>query len=121
MWDFGSSGESAVRLLLDQNLSVRLLPSLNNAFPGSAHVLALGLAEADDETVWSFAARHGFTIVSKDSDFHQRSFLRGAPPKVIWIRLGNCTTEAIKELLLGSQVALAEFAQDDSAAFLILE
>jgi predicted nuclease of predicted toxin-antitoxin system len=110
-----------VRLLLDQNLSTRLVPMLSDLFPGSAHVGPLGLAEADDEAIWAYAARHGFAIISKDSDFHQRSFLRGAPPKVIWIRLGNCTTASIETVLRHAQEALAAFERDEAAAFLILE
>ena len=76
-----------VRLLFDQNLSPRLLAILADLYGGSTHVRNEGLEAADDDTVWEYAARHGFAIVSKDADFHQRSFLLGAPPReVIWIR-----------------------------------
>ena len=82
-----------MRLLFDQNLSPRLLPILADLYGGSTHVRNEGLEAADDDAVWAYAARHGFAIVSKDSDFHQRSFLLGAPPKVVWIQRGNCATE----------------------------
>ena len=75
-----------MRLLLDQNLSPRLLTALAGLYPGSSHVREVGLQTADDDTVWQYAAEHGFAIVSKDADFHERSFLLGHPPKVIWIR-----------------------------------
>ena len=71
-----------MRLLLDQNLSPRLLPFLGDFYPGSRHVRELGLQAADDDAVWRHAAEHGFAIVSKDADFHERSFLLGHPPKV---------------------------------------
>ena len=76
-------------LLLDQNLSPRLITVLGDLYPGSTHVRDAGLQAADDDTVWRYAAQHGFAIVSKDADFHERSFLLGHPPKVIWIGRGN--------------------------------
>ena len=68
-----------MRLLLDQNLSPRLVPALLGLYPASTHVRELGLQTADDDTVWRYAAEHGFAIVSKDADFHERSFLLGHP------------------------------------------
>lgn len=72
-----------MNLLFDQNLSPRLVASLADAFPNSAHVRDVGLGRADDESVWRYAAENSLTIVSKDSDFHQLSFLRGHPPKIV--------------------------------------
>jgi predicted nuclease of predicted toxin-antitoxin system len=109
-----------VKLLLDQNLSHRLVPSLSDVFPGSVHVRDVGLAHADDETVWAYATGHDFVIVSKDSDFRQRSFLRGAPPKVVWIRRGNRSTTEIGTMLRAHRDDLVTFADDAAAAFLAL-
>ena len=88
-----------MRLLFDQNLSPRLVGVLADLYPDSLHVRAAGLAAADDDIVWDYAGREGFTLVSKDADFHQRSFLFGYPPKVVWIRRGNCSTDDIERLL----------------------
>lgn len=74
-----------MKLLFDQNLSPRLVRLLADLFPGSTHVRDVGLGEADDVTIWTYAGLHGYTIVSKDSDFQQRSLLNGAPPKFIWL------------------------------------
>jgi len=109
-----------VKLLFDENLSSRLVDLLSTLFPESNHVRNVGLAKADDNSVWSYAKEHGFIIVSKDSDFHQRSFVWGAPPKVIWIRIGNCTTEDIANLLIHHRVDLDAFANDPDGAFLEL-
>ena len=65
----------------------------------STHVRDVGLAAAADDLVWRYAAEQGLTIVSKDADFHERSFLLGRPPKVIWIRRGNCSTDEVLSLL----------------------
>jgi predicted nuclease of predicted toxin-antitoxin system len=67
-----------LRLLLDQNLSRRLLPLTDEDFVGSAHVASLGLATASDVEIWNYAREHGFAILSKDADFHHLSFLNGA-------------------------------------------
>jgi len=109
-----------VKLLLDQNLAPRLVGSLAEAFPGSRHVTELGLARASDADVWEHARDNGFTIASKDSDFQQLSFLYGAPPKVIWIRRGNCSVAEIERLLQTNVDLIREFEGDAEAAYLIL-
>jgi predicted nuclease of predicted toxin-antitoxin system len=109
-----------VRLLFDQNLSPRLLTILADLYSDSTHVRNEGLETADDDTVWEYAVRHGFAIVSKDADFHQRSFLLGPPPKVIWIQRGNCATEEIAVLLREHHADVLAFAEDETAAFLAL-
>jgi predicted nuclease of predicted toxin-antitoxin system len=80
----------------------------------------LGLQAADDQAVWEYAANHGFIIVSKDSDFRQRSFVYGAPPKAIWVQVGNCTTDDVASLLRGCRSQLGEFDEDAEAALLVL-
>jgi predicted nuclease of predicted toxin-antitoxin system len=109
-----------VKLLFDQNMSHRLVRSLADIFPASTHVRNAGLGHADDDAVWQYAAAQGFTIVSKDSDFHQLSFLSGHPPKVVWIRRGNCSTDVIEALLREHEQDLRAFEQDPDASFLVL-
>ncbi len=109
-----------MRLLFDQNLSPGLVQSLADVYPNSAHVLDAALDQAEDRDVWTFAQRHGFTIVSKDGDFRQLSFLLGAPPKVIWVRLGNCTTHDIETALRSSRVQLHEFDSSEETALLTI-
>ncbi len=109
-----------MRLLWDHNLSPRLVRRLEDVFPGGLHVRQAGLAAATDDEVWAFAATHGYAIISKDADFLQRSILRGAPPKAIWIRGGNCTTAEIEALLRRYHEAVREFLRDEESAFLVL-
>ena len=96
------------------------MAALQELYPGTTHVREVSLESASDEDVWSFAAEAGFVIVSKDSDFHQLSFVRGFPPKVAWVRLGNCTTDEIVSLLLERRGVMESFAADPEAAFLEL-
>lgn len=109
-----------MRLLFDENLPPRLVRELADVYPDSAHVRDLGLARADDADVWSYARTHGSAIVSKEADFQQRSFVEGHPPKVIWIRLGNCPTEDIERLLRDRRQEVAAFGADEDGSFLIL-
>ncbi len=88
-----------MKLLFDQNVSPRLCQSLGDIYPGSVHVRQVGLRDADDAAIWEYAELNGFVIVSKDSDFQQRSLLYGSPPKFIWLRVGNCPTKTIEDLL----------------------
>ena len=74
-----------MKLLLDENLPPRLVSVLTE-FPGSTHVSEVGLSSSADEELWRYAREHGFTLISKDADFLQMSFLRGFPPKIVWIR-----------------------------------
>jgi predicted nuclease of predicted toxin-antitoxin system len=109
-----------MKLLFDQNLPHRLVGQLAAEFPGSAHVRDAGLAAAPDLEVWTYAAVNGFVIVSKDTDFQQRALLHGHPPKVIWVRLGNCSTAAVAVLLRSRLADIQEFEADPVASFLAL-
>ena len=112
--------EPGPRLLFDENLSRRLVAELADAFPDSRHAVSEGLSSASDVEVWDHAAQGGFVIVTKDADFHQRSFLLGAPPKVVWVRLGNCTTEDIARLLRARAAEIRGFIAAADATFLEL-
>ncbi|MFZ5877395.1 MAG: DUF5615 family PIN-like protein [Nitrospirota bacterium] len=110
-----------MKLLFDQNLSPSLVVALRDLYPGSLHVRDVGLRDADDDAVWQYAGQHGLTITSKDADFHQRSFLFGHPPKVIWIRRGNCSTTEIHGILRARHAEINAFEKDNDGAFLALE
>ena len=109
-----------MRLLFDENLASRLTHDLVDLYPDSAHVLSLGLAGASDRDIWNRAATEGFVLVTKDEDFHRLSVLIGPPPKVIWIRLGNCATADIARLLRFRADEVRAFTRQTEAAFLAL-
>jgi predicted nuclease of predicted toxin-antitoxin system len=109
-----------VKLLFDQNLSRRLVKAFATEFLGSTHVLHVGLERATDGPVWEYAKQNGFVIVSKDADFHQRSFLYGHPPKVVWIRRGSCSTATVESILRAHHDDLVKFAESEQGSFLAL-
>jgi predicted nuclease of predicted toxin-antitoxin system len=110
----------SVKLLFDENLSPRLVAKLADVYPLSAHVATADLTTAPDELIWEYAAANGFVIVTKDDDFRQRSFLRGFPPKVIWLQFGNCPTELIAAALRDRLADRQTFVADSAKALLIL-
>lgn len=109
-----------MKLLFDQNLSPELVSGAANSFPGSTHVQALQMASASDSAIWEHAKRNGFTIVTKDAGFLQRSMVHGHPPKVIWIGSGNCSTKSIVVMLGKHARRLREFGGDAHSSFLML-
>jgi predicted nuclease of predicted toxin-antitoxin system len=110
-----------VRLLFDENLSPRLPQRLAAAFPDSRHVDEVGLHGQADADLWKYAGHHGFMIVSKDNDFRQLSFLHGAPPKVIWLHVGNAPTRNIEALILARRNRIQDFFDDPESTLLIVE
>lgn len=107
-----------MKLLYDENLSPALVAQLADVYPDSTHVHDIGLGMADDSEVWRRAKDEGYCIVSKDSDYYDLSVLHGHPPKVIWLRLGNCSTREILECLRNYRPAIDEF--DDHAGESVL-
>ena len=106
--------------LFDENVSTRLIDLLADEFPGSEHVDTVGLRGMPDEEVWSCASSGGFMIASKDRDFVELSFLRGHPPKVILLRIGNAGTARIAALLRGQVEVIGRFAADPDPSLLEL-
>jgi predicted nuclease of predicted toxin-antitoxin system len=101
-----------MKLLFDQNLSRRLVNRLVDIFQNAEHVATIGLDCASDDEVWNYARENACVIVTKDADFNDRSLLRGFPPKVIWLRLGNCTTSQIESALRGHRQDIEAFSAD---------
>lgn len=109
-----------MKLLFDQNLSPCLVARLADLFPGSDHVYPLGLDQVLDVEVWDYAKDNSFIMVSKDADFSELSLLHGYPPKLIWLRLGNCTTTQIEKLLRSNYEAIEQMSQDVTVGILSL-
>jgi predicted nuclease of predicted toxin-antitoxin system len=110
-----------VKLLFDQNLPTRIVTSLSDIFPNSSHLKTLGMAATDDRAIWNYARENGFAIISKDSDFHQMSFLFGAPPKTIWLRCGNCSTTALENIIRRNTRKIANFLNEEESALLVID
>ncbi len=109
-----------MKLLFDENLAPSLVLSLADIFPQSGHVARIGLGAAPDREVWEYAREHRYTLVSKDSDFHELSLLYGSPPKVVWIRRGNCTTRQIEFILRNKLEDIRSLADNHESTYLVI-
>ncbi len=88
-----------MKLLFDHNLSPKLVHRLTDLFPHSNHVYRLGLDQVEDHQIWQYAKANDFTIITRDSDYNELLILLEFPPKVVWIRRGNCSTNEIEDIL----------------------
>jgi len=109
-----------VRKFYDHNLSPKLIQRLADLYPNSTHVYLLGLEAAKDRTVWEYAHSQDCIIVTKDADYSEMSLLYGFPPKIIWLRRGNCSTNEIEKLLRSNFEAIETMSDDPSAGIITL-
>lgn len=109
-----------MKLLLDNNLSHKLVGLLQTVYPSMGHLRDLDMRETPDETVWEYARLHDCCLVTKDSDYNDMLSARGFPPKVIWLHVGNCTTATIAALMTNQHTLITHFLQDDQFGLLEL-
>ncbi len=109
-----------MKLLFDENLSPKLANRLSDIFPNSLHVRDVGMKATIDPIVWDYAKHNNLMIVSKDADMHDLSLVLGNPPKVIWLRLGNCSTLQLENLLRRDFNAIKLFHEDENLSLLAL-
>ena len=109
-----------MKLLFDHNLSPRLVGLLADLYPNSNHLYLMGLDQESDSIVWETAKTQDYIIVTKDSDFNELLILQGFPPKVIWIRVGNCSTKIIELLLRNNYEAILSFYQNNQVGIMAI-
>lgn len=101
-------------LLFDQNISFRIVKKIQDTFPNSKQIRELGLENYSDNGIWNYAKDNNYTIVTFDSDFFEISNLKGHPPKIIWLRTGNTTTENVIEILKLKKDIITDFIENPS-------
>jgi len=101
-----------MKLLIDQNISFRAVKGLKSIYPGAKQVRELQLENATDRQIWEYAKEENYTIVTFDSDFYDLTLLLGIPPKVIWLRFGNTSTDNLITLLKENQNLIREFIEN---------
>ena len=109
-----------MRFLVDENLAPRLASDLADLFPGSIHGSSADLGNAPDAVLWEYAKAQAFVFLTKDKDFASLSLAWGAPPKVILLLTGNCSTRAIERVVRDNAVRLVDFEMDTRHSLLIL-
>jgi predicted nuclease of predicted toxin-antitoxin system len=108
-----------MKLLLDANISYRIVKKLQSVFAGSLHVSRTGLiSPISDRSIWEFARKNDFTIVTFDEDFQELANLYGAPPKIVWLRFSPQTTPVIVEKLTLYKTEIETLGTDDETDLL---
>lgn len=98
-----------MKLLFDQNISYKIISRLSGYFPGSIHVRESKMQASTDKEIWEFAKANSFTIVTYDSDFSNLVSIWGHPPKVIWLKSGNNSTDFLINLLISHAAIIKDF------------
>ncbi|MGB3849440.1 MAG: DUF5615 family PIN-like protein [Tunicatimonas sp.] len=111
--------ERISKILVDNNLSVRLPEVLASDFPGSVHVATLELTQATDTQLWELAQREHFAIMTRDKDFYYRVSVFGSPPSVIWITRGNCSNRELIALVRQYIPTIRSFIASSQALLVI--
>ena len=103
-----------MKLLFDQNISFRLVKKIADLYSDAKHVKGLGIENKSDPEIWSFAKRHGFTIVTFNEDFYELSIVQGSPPKIIWLRTGNTSTGDLEVILIKNHDLIDAFMSNEN-------
>ncbi|UII74693.1 DUF5615 family PIN-like protein [Flagellimonas sp. HMM57] len=109
-----------MRLLFDQNISFRLLKKILPIFSESFSVKDLNLINSSDIEIWKYAKANKFTIITFDADFFDLNTLYGGPPKIIWLKTGNMTTNSIAQLFIDQETLIKDFIANETSDFLLL-
>ncbi|HLP50621.1 MAG TPA: DUF5615 family PIN-like protein [Chitinophagales bacterium] len=101
-----------MNLLLDQNISHRVVQLIQNHFPEASSIKHQGLTNADDLSVWKFAKENDFCVVTFDEDFYNIQLIKGFPPKIVWFKTGNLSNQKVADFLIAHKEMINAFLTD---------
>jgi len=109
-----------MKLLLDANVSWRLIPMLKNHFEECTHVDYIPELDfpAKDTKIWQYARDNGYTIVTHDNDFNNLIAAKGFPPKIVWLRRGGCKRKITADLLIGAKEEIEKLLNSEDCGLL---
>ena len=110
-----------MKLLLDENISRRIVPALQDRFPGSSQVALLGLERASDAQLCDFAVDQGFVLCGKDDDFQPLVTSRGYRPKLIRLAIGNATNDRVLAALLAAADRIEQALGQDDVGIAVID
>ena len=107
-----------MKLLIDENISYRIIKLIENQFPGSIHVSSISNSRITDFEIWKHAKDNNYVIVTYDEDFYEWQLIKENPPKIIWLRFGNMPTEIIANKLIKNIPNIQSFLEDKDLSLL---
>ena len=103
-----------MKILLDANISWKLINLIKDVFPNCMHADNIGLAfPAKDNEIWRYAKENDCTIITKDSDFVSLLEINGYPPKIILLKMGNNGNKALSEIIIKAEKDIKDFIASD--------
>ena len=103
-----------MKILLDANISWKLINLIKSAFPDCLHADNIGLVfPAKDSEIWGYAKENDCTIITKDSDFVNLLEMNGYPPKIILLKTGNNRNQALAEIIIKAEKDIKDFITSD--------
>jgi predicted nuclease of predicted toxin-antitoxin system len=103
-----------MKLLIDQNISHRIIPVISELFSELTHVRNVGLKDKSDYEIFMFARQNNFNaVISLDEDFVHILQTFNSPPKIIWLKTGNCSTTQLAQLLIQKNEIILEFINSE--------
>ncbi|NJO00592.1 MAG: DUF5615 family PIN-like protein [Bacteroidia bacterium] len=103
-----------MKLLLDQNISYRIIKLLHEFYPEMSQIGRLGMAQTDDAMVWQYARTHNYILVTFDAYFHERNLISGYPIKIIWLQCQDTSTNNVVRILKDNYAAIKSFYEDEN-------
>lgn len=105
-----------MKILIDQNISYRLLARIESEFPNCFHVKDLDLMDAIDFQIFQYARQNDFDLIfTLDEDFNIIQLEHSIPPKIVWFRVGNCSTRILAQIVLDKAKIIRAFLIDSEA------
>jgi predicted nuclease of predicted toxin-antitoxin system len=108
-----------LKLLIDNDLSVNIPQEVEPFFQGSKHVTEVGLDRLTDKQIFHYAGKNDFIILSKDKDFYHLINTYGPPPKIVWLRVGNCNNRLLIETIVKNCPSIIEFIRSSRSLMII--
>ena len=107
-----------MKLLIDENISYRIIKLINKHIPNSIHVSSIRKNRFSCLDIWLYAKDNDYIIVTYDEDFYEWQSLRDYPPKIIWFRFGNSNTEIIADKLINNIEQIKKFYKNKDIGLL---
>jgi predicted nuclease of predicted toxin-antitoxin system len=104
-----------MKVLIDQNISYRIVPQIESLFDFLTHVKFLGWIDWNDHDIFMTARDQKYdAVITLDEDFNKLLLQHGTPPKIIWIKTGNCSTSKLVEVITTHGQIILDFLSDDT-------
>lgn len=105
-----------MKLLIDQNISHRIIDSISDIYPDSIHLTELSLQKYSDLEVWEYALANKFIILTSDPETCNQNVISKNAPLIICIQSEVVTTNKVEWTLRVNQETIEQFVKGDGVS-----